>query len=179
MRKSGLLTLSVLFVATAADVTEKDVTDFLNWYRYKHDAPQLQRKLDYAAYEGGLAVCNRGFDHHEGTEAEYASLSYESGPCSSDLEADQIKALKRWYRECPKYYGQGWDFNTGHFTQIVWKGAKTFGLWAQTCNIPGVNCAAGGCCVVVLKNDEFNIQGQYDRNIGNVGGCANAETPWV
>lgn len=180
MRKSGLLTLSVLFVATAADFTEKHVTDHLNWYRIKHDAPQFQsRSLDYAAYEGTTAICNRGFAHHPGTEAEQGSIYYETGPCDSDYEAAQIKALKNWYSECPDYYGQGWDTNTGHFTQMVWKGAKTYGLWAQTCNIPNLNCEAyGGCCAVVLKSDESNIIGQFRENVVQKG-CANVETPWV
>jgi hypothetical protein len=181
LRKSGLLTLSVLFVATAADLTEKHVTDHLNWYRIAHDAPQLQsRTLDRAAYDGVQTICSRGFDHHVGTEAEQASLYYVGGPCDSDLEAAQIKALKSWYGECPAYYGQGFASNTGHFTQIVWKGARTYGLWAQTCNIPGLNCESyGGCCAVMLKTDESNILGQFNQNIGNAGRCANVDTPWA
>ena len=41
------------------------------------------------------------------------------------------------FSECSLYNGQGFSGPTGHFTHVVWKSCETFGMAAQTCNIPG------------------------------------------
>ena len=76
------------------------------------------------------------------------------------------------FSECPDYYGQGFAQNTGHFTHMVWKSCKTYGIWAQTCDVPGTSLK----CVVALKMDcSHNLQGSFDQNIGNVGQCTNVK----
>ena len=74
--------------------------------------------------------------------------------------------------ECPEYYGQGFAQETGHFTHLVWKSLKTYGIWAQTCDVPGGRYK----CVVALKTDgSANLQGAFSQNIGNVGQCTNVK----
>jgi len=171
MKKTLSLTALLLVITVCAG---DDVDSYLNWYRSAHGAVSLTKDLDYAAYEATTAVCNYGFDHHPGTEAEHASLYASSGECSSQ-EAAGVEALKWWYKECPDYYGQGFAQNTGHFTHMVWKSCKSFGIWAQTCNIPGTDYK----CAVALKTDcKANLEGAFSQNVGNVGQCANVETPW-
>ena len=107
-----------------------------------------------------------------GTEAELSSLYASSGPCGSDLEGDEVKALQSWYGECPKYYGQGFTLETGHFTHLVWKSCKQYGIWAQTCS----NGPMANQCVVALKMDcSHNLQGAFNQNIEH-GKCANVQT---
>ena len=55
---------------------------------------------------------------------------------------------------------------------MVWKSAKTYGIWAQTCDIPGSTYK----CAVALKTDEANIQGTWKSNVGGrYGQCANVD----
>ena len=52
---------------------------------------------------------------------------------------------------------------------MVWKSSKKYGIWAQTCNIPGSTFK----CVVALRMDKGNLHGAFSSNIGNVGQCTN------
>jgi hypothetical protein len=177
MKKTCLLPALVLLVAVTvgAERTQKDVSTFLNWYRNAHGAGQLTNTLDRKAYEATQAVCKYGWDHHVGTEAEQASLFASTAACNSDQEASEIEALQEWYSECPDYYGQGFSQSTGHFTHMVWKSCKTYGIWAQTCDVPGTSLK----CVVALKTDcAPNVRGSFDQNIGNIGQCTNVKAPW-
>ena len=73
------------------------------------------------------------------------------------------------YRECPKYHGQGFSMGTGHFTQMVWKSCKSYGIYAQTCKIKGSSMK----CAVALRMDcAANMRGAFKSNVGNVGQCA-------
>jgi len=170
-----LLTLALVPNCLAGE--EKDVTTYLNWYRRAHGAYQVQHDagLEYAAYEATNAVCTYGFDHHRGTEAEYSSLWADSNDCgtNTDPRGSQVAALKSWYAECPKYPGYYTD-GSGHFSHMVWKSSNKYGMWAQTCSIPGSNLR----CVVVLKTDtDFNVQGAFGQQVER-NYCANIEEPW-
>jgi len=128
--------------------------------------------LDYAAFEATNAICQYGLDYHPGTEG---TLHLALQPECSSQEAAGVETLKHWYKQCPDYYGQGFSENTGYFTHMVWKSCKSFGIWAQTCNIPGTSYK----CAVALKTDcNANLDGAFSQNVGNVGQCANVETPW-
>lgn len=169
----GLIFL-VTMTGLCASYNQNDVTGYLNFLRAEHGANKLRFDkggLEYAAYEATNAVCNYGFGHHKGTESEFASLWASPYECQNDQEKSEIEALASWYTECPLYYGQGFDTRTGHFTHMVWKSAKKYGIWAQTCpnGIPGSNDK----CVVALKTDDGNVIGSFSRNIGNVGRCFN------
>jgi len=146
--------------------------DYLNSYRHAHGAAPLTKDLDYAAFEATNAVCQYGLDYQgqDATTLHQALL----GECSSQ-EAAGVEVLKSWYKGCHDYYGQEFDPNTAFFTHMVWKSCKSFGIWAQTCNIPGTPYK----CSVAFKTDcNPNWDGEYSQNVGNVGQCANVETPW-
>ena len=135
----------------------------------------MSHGLEYKAYQATNAVCDGGYlEHFKGTEAESSSLWLSSAPCDSDQEKSEIEALKTWYSECPDYYGQGFTQSTGHFTQMVWKSCKTYGIWAQTCDRPGTSIHKQ--CVVALKMDcSANLQGSFSSQV-QPGNCANVET---
>ena len=74
-----------------------------------------------------------------------------------------------FFSECPDYHGQGFSRDTGHFTHLVWKSVKTYGIWAQTCDIPNTKWK----CAIAFKTDGSpNQEGGYSSNVGNVGQCA-------
>lgn len=182
MKNTCLLTTLVLLViiTVCSGYTQDDVTNFLNWYRAAHGAGKVKNGLEYAAYEATNAVCKYGRGHHEGTEAEFASLSYFPGPCDKDQEKTEIEALKYWYSECPDYYGQGFSKDTGHFTHMVWKSVKNYGIFAQTCDIPNTKWK----CAIALRTDgsppaNGDWDGGFSSNVGNVGQCANLDRPWT
>merc|ERR1719228_331216 len=175
--------LLVAITACAADTNDEEITRLLGWYRTAHGGGRIESDagLVYKAYDATNAICQYGFDHHKGTEAEIGSITYEFGSC--DPVENQKKALKKFYGECPNYNYQdgGGNFGDyGHFSQVVWKSSTKYGMWAQQCDIPGVDCAQwGGCCAIVLKSDgNFNVAGDYGRNIDNVGVCADVDQPW-
>ena len=81
-----------------------------------------------------------------------------------------LKALHCWYRdEC-----RHWDFNRGwdtkhsrsynHFSAIIWKELKGFGIWAQT-------CSKRNKCYVAMRAEGANVQGQNSANVLGPNGC--------
>ena len=57
----------------------------------------------------------------------------------------------------------------GHFTKMVWKSCKSYGIYAQTCNVKGSSMK----CAVALRMDcAANMRGEFKSNVGNVGKCA-------
>lgn len=180
MKISTLVLLVVISACTA-----NDINTYIGWYRTAHGGGALpyDAGLEERAKQGVYAICNYGLDHHPGYETEYASLYVDAQPC--DVKGDsKVNALKEWYKECPNYYGEedlSNFLNYGHFTHMVWNSVTKYGMWAQTCLVPGQPCPSSGCCAVVLKTDkdsQWNVPGQFNQNIKNVGNCANVETPW-
>jgi len=97
------------------------------------------------------------------------------------------KATQNWYDEIGQYnytYG-GFSMNTGHFTQVVWKGTKEVGFGKATSNSNVV-------FVVANYFPAGNMQGQFQKNVsppngestetesGAVGGGGTVEwTQWT
>ena len=51
----------------------------------------------------------------------------------------------------------------GHFTKMVWKSCKSYGIYAQTCNVKGSSMK----CAVALRMDcAANMQGAFKSNFG-------------
>jgi len=163
--------ISTLSVVLSQDY---DITLHLNWLRHNHGANKVEKDdgMVYNAYEATNAMCQYGgIGHWRGTEAESASLYVNYAPCKG-AEQDLVDALNTWYDECWQYsQGQEFSDDTGHFTQMVWKSAKRYGMWAQTCT-----GSSGQFCAVALKTDTFNVQGAYNQNV-QAGNCN--KTPWA
>jgi len=175
--------LLVAITACAAEQNHNDVTQHLGWFRIAHGGQTIpsDETLVFKAFEATNAVCKSGLGHHAGTEAEHAALNIHSfNSCVSQRDAN-LATIKRFYREeCPLYRGSvNSNDDNGHFTQIVWQDSTKYGMWAQTCKVPGQSCSAGGCCVTAFKSDGLpNLPGEVRNNIDFVGQCVDAETPW-
>ena len=177
--------LLVAITACAAEQNHNDVTQHLGWFRLAHGGKTIPSddQLVAKAKKATQEICQRGFAHHPKTESYDAALNWVSfSPCpdGSNGKNTLIETLKKFYRECPDYRGAEFHTNdNGHFTIIVWKGSTKYGMWSQTCDMKNGNCDAGGCCVAAYKSDGlFNLPGDFNSNIDNIGACVNAETPW-
>ena len=67
--------------------------------------------------------------------------------------------VKSWYDEKAKYnYNKpGHSSQTGHFTQVVWKGSTQLGV--------GMAKGKGGTTVVAAYNQGGNMRGQFKQNV--------------
>jgi len=99
-------------------------------------------------------VCNKCVFEHSGSKfGENLAAGYESAAA----------AIQAWYDENSMYdYGSG-DFSsgTGHFTQMVWKGAKKVGCAVTECN--GDNGTPGK--FLTCNYDTGNVIGQFQENV--------------
>ena len=64
---------------------------------------------------------------------------------------------------------KGFSMGMSHFTQMVWKSFKSFGIYVQTCIVKESSMK---CAVTRRMNCAANVQVAFKRNVGNVGQCA-------
>ncbi|KAG0222428.1 CAP domain-containing protein [Mortierella sp. GBAus27b] len=122
---SFLVTAGILAVSNAQVPTEQQtILDTHNQYRALHNATALtwDPKL---ADAGALAIQACQFKHSGGKYGENLAAGHK----------DFATAIKAWYDEEKKYdYNQpGFSGDTGHFTQVVWKGTKSVGCAKKFC----------------------------------------------
>ncbi len=97
------------------------------------------------------------------------NLEHSSGKYGENLAGgsggllDAGSATKMWFDEVAKYdFGQGgFSMETGHFTQVVWKGTTKIGCAKASC---------GGSEVFVCNYDPpGNVEGGYRDNVAAKG----------
>jgi len=96
-----------------------------NEFRTKHNSPDLQWDEELANYAKRRASqCQ--FVHTHGPYGENLAAGYPS----------PAQAITAWYGES-KHYSYSdpkFAYNTGHFTQLVWKSTQKVGCSFVTCN---------------------------------------------
>lgn len=78
---------------------------------------------------------------------------------SSGATINGRKPVQAWYDEIKDYNFSNGTFNsnTGHFTQVVWKGSEKIGV--------GI-CEMNNQCFIVANYDPpGNFQGEYGKNV--------------
>lgn len=98
------------------------------------------------------------FQHDPNLNGEGENLAFFNG-----VAGDCTNALVLWYdNEEPKYdYNKpGFSPETGHFTQVVWKGTTAVGV-AQA------SSGSGAIYIVARYSPRGNILGQFSQNVGN------------
>jgi uncharacterized protein YkwD len=130
-------------------------------YRYPHCAPYLtwERALAIEA-QRYASLCRRDPSNpsrfaHSGNKATGENLAWGTGLTG-------IQAVDLWYNEKSKYDFKrpGFYSNTGHFTQVVWKGTTRIGCGLATC---------GAVRLLVCRYwRPGNIAGQFPQNVSNV-----------
>ncbi|KAI5819033.1 CAP domain-containing protein [Pyronema omphalodes] len=123
-----------------------------NDYRAVHGAGPLSWDQNMANFAAGVsATCV--FEHSGGPYGENLAAGYDS----------PAQAIKAWYdeNEMYSYAGGGFSSATGHFTQLVWKGAQKVGC-------AEVNCAGRGGTpgkFFTCNYDVGNVLGSFPENV--------------
>ncbi|CEM19259.1 unnamed protein product [Vitrella brassicaformis CCMP3155] len=135
-----------------------------NTLRCLHDAPPLA--WDWYVGTSGQQWADRGIFEH----SESYQLEPPAGPAGENLalgHEDALKATQAWYDEVEQWTpGSGFSSGTGHFTAMVWKGAKSFGCGVKTDSSRG-----GTLYVCRYKGDDElgkntpNMQGYFDEMV--------------
>ena len=139
---------------------KKEILEAHNAYRKQHHAPPLnwsdeaaaaaQTWVDKLAKENVLKHGN----HHEGM-AQNLAMKYAIGGCN--LSGQEVTEI--WYSEESNYnYGDSkFGYDTGHFTQVVWK---------STTHIGAAKAIAGNSCFVVANYmPPGNVVGHFEQNV--------------
>lgn len=129
-----------------------------NRYRRDHCAPPLRwsEKLARVAQTWADTLNKRGCVFEHSPDSRYGeNLAFYSPPQSADAST----VVSGWYKEIAKYNFKkpGFSFETGHFTQVVWKRTTELGCAMTTCN----NAAIWVC----NYNPPGNFRRQYRDNV--------------
>jgi len=128
-----------------------------NRYRAQHCAPPL------AWSEAIAAVAQDWADH---LKAGGCKLEHSQGDLGENLAGGTTGAIgatrsvELWYAERPNYKG-GFAMNSGHYSQLVWKGSERVGCGTASC---------GGTEVWVCNYDPpGNVEGAHPANVSPLG----------
>eukprot|EP00775_Hariotina_reticulata_P009625 gene9625-biopygen11521 len=139
-----------------------------NMYRRRHRAPPLTWNPTLAAQARAYASkCIWGHDFNNRNSGENLFASYSAGSAVSQ-RAILDAAITMWYDEVKQYSfsNPGFGMNTGHFTQVVWKGSRQLGCAIKACNSGLKNLQwPGGVIVVCRYSPPGNVMGSFDSNV--------------
>lgn len=137
-----------------------------NNYRSMHDAPAMKVAQDLVDYAQNYANKLAEIDQmkHSNCTLPSGERVGENLYCywSSDKTAlpTADDAVKSWYDEIKDYNfnSPGFAMNTGHFTQVVWKGSVELGMaWAKA--------SSGTTYVVANYRPAGNMMGAFEGNV--------------
>jgi hypothetical protein len=130
--------------------------DAHNRFRSRHCAAALtwSAKLAEVAQRWAHVLRDRGcqFDHSGGKYGENLAMGTKG-------TLDPASVVKMWYDEIAQYRfpDGGFSMETGHFTQVVWRGTKRVGCGHAQCK---------GMDIYVCEYDPpGNWEGQYRDNV--------------
>ncbi|XP_015766973.1 PREDICTED: uncharacterized protein LOC107345753 [Acropora digitifera] len=112
---------------------EKEALDIHNRYRVMHNAPPMtlncEMSWDAAAFAQKLADMDSGLIHSSYDERPDQGENLAFG-CTENRELTAEEAVKMWFDEVCKYSfsNSGPQVGTNHFTQLIWEGARDFGI---------------------------------------------------
>ena len=147
---------------TGSKISSEDaraVLDHHNKIRNDLHIPPLSWNAEVAAYAQEWADSlttfhNCNLIHRENTRG-YGENLYGGGSAESSKPIDASLA---WYSEIQQYTYVRLDennwYNTGHYTQMIWKNTKEVGVGIGT-------CPAGGVIIVANYNPTGNYMGEY------------------
>jgi len=97
--------------------------------------------------------------------ASKGDLEHSNGNYGENLsiKCDGSSATDGWYKEVKNYnYGNpGYADNTGHFTQVVWKGSKRLGVGKAKGKYQGLDCEF----IVARYTPAGNYLGEFPENV--------------
>uniref|UniRef100_A0A0N4ZLS3 SCP domain-containing protein n=1 Tax=Parastrongyloides trichosuri TaxID=131310 RepID=A0A0N4ZLS3_PARTI len=153
----------LLFVITSKDKLKLKFNstfkfyDETNCYREGHQADPLEIDNDLQAqaqaYADKLLSDDQGLIHSDSGGAYGENLAWVSDESIADT------SVKMWYDENADYdySSPGFSGDTGHFTQLVWKGSQKVGC--------GIASGSGGVYTVCQYKPPGNYEGEFEDNV--------------
>jgi uncharacterized protein YkwD len=169
-----MMPLGALSSGSALGQTSIDLTTFRNTALSKHNTYRtIHHSPDLTISNSANSTAQSWAEHIAATEVfEHSSSSqrngageniYASYTTATSIDPDTLAndAVESWYEEVKKYNyaSPGFASNTGHFTQVVWKGSTQLGCGA----------AQGTATIEGTKYNAFYVVCQYDP-AGNMSG---------
>ncbi|XP_056150413.1 Golgi-associated plant pathogenesis-related protein 1 [Lampris incognitus] len=146
---------------TMADESfQQEFLDTHNDYRRTHGAPPLTLNSDLcaAAQKWANHIASINTLQHSSTK-DGENIYYASS--SNPIKLTGKEAVENWYGEIKDYQWDqpGFNMNTGHFTQVVWKDSTEL----------GVGQASNGNSVFVVGQyrpaGNMNVAGYFEKNV--------------
>lgn len=143
-----------------------DAVSAHNTYRAKHQSPNvtIDDTLNQSAQAWAQTIAAKGDLEHSTGSGVGENIYWGGGTDSTNLGST---AVQEWYSEIKDYdYSKPvFSSDTGHFTQVVWKGSTKVGCGAA----PGPATINGtkydGFYVVCQYAPAGNVQGQFADNV--------------
>ena len=160
-----VLFLSLLAFAFSAtlnlETARKEILSKHNEYRALHQVGDLTRLSDLETIAQNYAEtlsASGNFEHSSNKyNGDYLGENLYMGYISENIGYDTVNL---WYSEYPKYdfSNPGWNYDAGHFTQVVWKSTKYLGC--------GVSCTSSNMCYVCCNYyPSGNYYGEFANNV--------------
>lgn len=142
-----------------------------NAYRATHKSPNItiSNSLNTSAQAWAETVASSGKFAHSTNRNNVGENIYASYTTETSIDPSTLGsgAVSDWYNEVKdyNYASPGFSSETGHFTQVVWKGSTELGCGAAqgTATIEGTKYNA--FYVVCQYAPAGNVQGQFPNNV--------------
>jgi len=139
---------------------QKEITDYVNQYRKANQADDLVWNDNIAQFSqnwSNYLVMNDLFQH-SGNSLYGENLAYFQG-YGTDVMTLLKLSVDLWYKEIDYYNFQkpGFSAETGHFTCLVWKASKTFGM--------GISIVNDKVVVSFNTSPPGNVIGEFEQNV--------------
>ena len=120
-----------------------------------HDEQLNANAVRCAQWYASQGAINHKCPYKNGA-GENLAYNYEKTQSASARQATEM-----WYNEVKKYdYNRpGFSMATGHFTQVVWKNSRQFGIGVYQ------DPSSGRQYVCALYSPPGNYQGQFPENV--------------
>ncbi|XP_071801937.1 uncharacterized protein [Asterias amurensis] len=139
---------------------QKEAHSVTNDYRSKHDVDSLELSGDLckAAQDWAEHLAKKDlFEHSKSKDiGENVAMHYSSATTAYSGK----QACDQWYSEASlyDYRNAGYSSGTGHFTQMIWRGSKEFGIGKAITK-------TGKVLVVAQFRPPGNVVGRYESNV--------------
>lgn len=139
-----------------------EITDYVNAYRQKHNSPDLVWNANIALYSQNWSdyLLSHNLFKHSNTTIYGENLAYYKG-YGTDFMSLLKMSIDDWYNEISKYNFNipGYSPGTGHFTTLVWKSCKSFGMGIS------INATDNIAIIVYNCSPVSNVDGQFIQNV--------------
>lgn len=157
---SVILQAPVIYQPPLTDSQKMEMTEYVNQYRKAHQAPNLvwdETIANYSQTWSNYLITNNLFQH-SGSQMYGENLAYFKGYGTDTMTLLKL-SIDLWYKEIAYYNFNkpGFSDETGHFTCLVWKNSKTFGM--------GISILDDTVVVSFNTSPPGNIVGEFDKNV--------------